>query len=152
MIVAVTGHRPERLKGQEEMIKKWAEDQLIALQPESVYIGMARGTDQLIGGVDGGIRLELVVNIDKVKKILFALNVQAAGGVDFAFNDFAREFGALAYFGRIASERNVKSKLDCFLLRGRKRTRHRKKSDNSKNNCRLKSLHIQLLVFRKELF
>lgn len=60
MIVAVTGHRPERLKGQEEMIKKWAEDQLIALQPESVYIGMARGTDQLIGGVAKNLGIPLI--------------------------------------------------------------------------------------------
>lgn len=60
MIVAVTGHRPERLKGQEEMIKKWAKDQLIALQPESVYIGMARGTDQLIGGVAKNLGIPLI--------------------------------------------------------------------------------------------
>ena len=33
MIVAVTGHRPERLKGQETLIKKWAKNQLVSLQP-----------------------------------------------------------------------------------------------------------------------
>ena len=48
MIVAVTGHRPERLKGQETLIKKWAKNQLVSLQPQFIYNGMARGVDQII--------------------------------------------------------------------------------------------------------
>lgn len=48
MKIAITGHRPQRLKGQEKMIKKWAEKQLIRLQPSVVYNGMAQGTDQII--------------------------------------------------------------------------------------------------------
>jgi len=41
MKIAITGHRPQRLKGQEKMIKKWAEEQLIRLQPSVIYNGMA---------------------------------------------------------------------------------------------------------------
>lgn len=31
MLLAVTGHRPQRLKGQEKLIKEWAKKQLIRL-------------------------------------------------------------------------------------------------------------------------
>lgn len=48
MILAVTGHRPERLKGQEKLIKEWAETQLIRLHPSAIYDGMAQGTDQIV--------------------------------------------------------------------------------------------------------
>ena len=48
MILAVTGHRPERLRGQEEVIKQWAATQLTRLQPSAIYDGMAQGTDQIV--------------------------------------------------------------------------------------------------------
>lgn len=48
MLLAVTGHRPQRLKGQEKLIKEWAKKQLIRLQPLVVYDGMAQGADQII--------------------------------------------------------------------------------------------------------
>ena len=48
MKLAVTGHRPARLKGQEKMIKKWAVEQLTRLQPSVIYDGMAQGTDQIV--------------------------------------------------------------------------------------------------------
>ena len=48
MILAVTGHRPERLRGQEEVIKEWAATQLTRLQPSAIYDGMAQGTDQIV--------------------------------------------------------------------------------------------------------
>ena len=48
MILAVTGHRPERLRGQEKMIKEWAVEQLTRLQPSVIYDGMAQGTDQIV--------------------------------------------------------------------------------------------------------
>ena len=48
MKLAVTGHRPERLKGQEKMIKEWAVEQLTRLQPSVIYDGMAQGTDQIV--------------------------------------------------------------------------------------------------------
>ena len=48
MKLAVTGHRPERLRGQEKMIKEWAVEQLNRLQPSVIYDGMAQGTDQIV--------------------------------------------------------------------------------------------------------
>lgn len=48
MKLAVTGHRPERLKGQEKMIAEWAEAELKRLHPSVMYVGMARGADQII--------------------------------------------------------------------------------------------------------
>ena len=48
MILAVTGHRPPRLKGQEKLVKEWATQQLIRLQPSAVYDGMAQGVDQIV--------------------------------------------------------------------------------------------------------
>lgn len=48
MRLTVTGHRPQRLKGQEQLIKKWALEQLIRLKPSVLYNGMAQGTDQIV--------------------------------------------------------------------------------------------------------
>ena len=48
MILTVTGHRPQRLKGQEKLIKRWAKTQLIHLQPSILYNGMAQGADQIV--------------------------------------------------------------------------------------------------------
>lgn len=48
MEVTVTGHRPQRLKGQEGMIKEWAVEQLTRLQPSVIYDGMAQGVDQIV--------------------------------------------------------------------------------------------------------
>ena len=48
MKIAVTGHRPQRLKGQEKLIKRWAVKQLKSLQPSEVYVGMAQGVDQIV--------------------------------------------------------------------------------------------------------
>ena len=48
MKLAVTGHRPQRLKGQEKLIKEWAVEQLTRLQPSAVYNGMAQGADQIV--------------------------------------------------------------------------------------------------------
>lgn len=48
MKIAVTGHRPTRLRGQQKMIKEWAMEQLYRLQPSVVYDGMAQGVDQIV--------------------------------------------------------------------------------------------------------
>ena len=48
MIIAVTGHRPQRLKGQQKLIKKWAIEQLTYFHPSAIYDGMAQGADQII--------------------------------------------------------------------------------------------------------
>jgi hypothetical protein len=41
MNITVTGHRPQRLKGQEKLIKKRAVEQLTKLHPSVMYNGMA---------------------------------------------------------------------------------------------------------------
>lgn len=48
MNITVTGHRPQRLKGQEKLIKKWAVEQLTKLHPSVMYNGMAQGVDQIM--------------------------------------------------------------------------------------------------------
>lgn len=60
MILAVTGHRPQRLKGQQKMIKKWAADQLIRLQPSVIYDGMAQGVDQIIAIAAKELKIPIV--------------------------------------------------------------------------------------------
>lgn len=47
MIVMVTGHRPQRLRGQEKEVSKWYAEMLARLQPEVCISGMATGADQL---------------------------------------------------------------------------------------------------------
>ena len=48
MIIGITGHRPQRLKGQQKLIKEWSKQQLINLKPSLLYTGMAEGTDRII--------------------------------------------------------------------------------------------------------
>lgn len=60
MILAVTGHRHQRLKGQEELIKKWAEEQLIRLHPSAIYIGMAQGVDQIVGVIAKKLNIPII--------------------------------------------------------------------------------------------
>lgn len=49
--IAITGHRPARLKGQEAAISAWISQQIKELNKEQgifkAYCGMAQGTDQL---------------------------------------------------------------------------------------------------------
>lgn len=51
MIIGVTGHRPKRIKGQEEKIKIWFENSLKNLKTENnnlvLISGMAQGVDQI---------------------------------------------------------------------------------------------------------
>lgn len=60
MKLAVTGHRPERLKGQEKMIKEWAVKQLTRLQPSVIYDGMAQGTDQIVATAAKELRIPII--------------------------------------------------------------------------------------------
>jgi hypothetical protein len=48
MNITVTGHRPQRLKGQEKLIKQWAIEQLNKIHPSCLYNGMAQGVDQIV--------------------------------------------------------------------------------------------------------
>ena len=60
MKIAVKGHRPPRLKGQQELIKKWAETQLISLHPSVIYDGMAQGVDQIIALVAKRLNIPII--------------------------------------------------------------------------------------------
>lgn len=60
MKLAITGHRPQRLKGQEKRIKEWAKKQLKTLQPECIYCGMAQGVDQIIGNVAKNLNIPII--------------------------------------------------------------------------------------------
>lgn len=51
MKMTITGHRPQRLKGQEQMIADWAKEQLMLYKPTVLYNGMARGADQIVADV-----------------------------------------------------------------------------------------------------
>jgi len=63
MRVAITGHRPERLKGQERQIEIWIEYVLKSLVKKHEKIclisGMARGIDQMAALV--AIRLDIPI-------------------------------------------------------------------------------------------
>jgi hypothetical protein len=60
MKIAITGHRPTRLKGQEKRIKEWAKKQLKKLNPSVVYCGMAQGVDQIIGHVAKDLNIPVI--------------------------------------------------------------------------------------------
>ena len=51
MKIAVTGHRPRRLKNQEEDIKKWLSSQLDKYKCTEAISGMAQGADQIFAQV-----------------------------------------------------------------------------------------------------
>lgn len=47
MKIAVTGHRPERIKGHEKEIYEWFKEKFAAIRPSEVITGMAQGVDQI---------------------------------------------------------------------------------------------------------
>lgn len=61
MKIALTGHRPERLKGQRVNISLWIAEQLLKYKDEieEVYCGMAQGADQIFADI--AQRLEIPV-------------------------------------------------------------------------------------------
>lgn len=60
MKIAITGHTPPRLKGQEKRIKEWAKKQLKKYQPEVIYCGMAQGVDQIIALVAKNMEIPII--------------------------------------------------------------------------------------------
>jgi hypothetical protein len=58
--IAITGHRPQRLKGQERNIKEWAKRQLKKIKPDVVYCGMAQGVDQIIGHAAKDLNIPII--------------------------------------------------------------------------------------------
>ena len=51
MRIAVTGHRPKRLKGQQKEVKKWLSKQLDKYECTEAISGMAQGADQIFAQV-----------------------------------------------------------------------------------------------------
>lgn len=47
MKIAVTGHRPERIRGHEKEIYEWFKEKFAELRPSEVITGMAQGVDQI---------------------------------------------------------------------------------------------------------
>ena len=47
MRIAVTGHRPKRLKGQQKEVKRWLSEQLDKYECTEAISGMAQGADQI---------------------------------------------------------------------------------------------------------
>lgn len=74
MILAITGHRPQRLKGQEKLIKEWAAEQLIRLQPSAIYDGMAQGADQIIATAAKELGIPVICCYPFPKNIIIQLN------------------------------------------------------------------------------
>lgn len=51
MRIAITGHRPARLKGQENFIRDWIKDNLSKYNCTTAISGMAQGADQIFARV-----------------------------------------------------------------------------------------------------
>lgn len=64
MKIAITGHRPGRIAGQEQDIKKWIIDCIGRLDYkediEEAYCGMAMGTDQIFANVAEAMNVPLI--------------------------------------------------------------------------------------------
>ena len=60
MKVAITGHRPGRIAGQEQGIKEWVKDYLSKVDCTEAYSGMAMGTDQIFAKVVEDMEIPLI--------------------------------------------------------------------------------------------
>lgn len=60
MKVAITGHKPNRLNGQEKRIKEWFKKQFKKLKPSCIYSGMAQGVDQIAAVVAKEMNIPVV--------------------------------------------------------------------------------------------
>ena len=103
MILAVTGHRPERLRGQEQLIKKWAVEQLTRLQPSLVIDGMAQGTDQIIAAAAKELGIPILCCYPFPKKYYHPVEQQIMEGNHIAFT--SQEYSKKAYYIR-----------DCYMV------------------------------------
>ena len=103
MILAVTGHRPQRLKGQEKLIKKWAVEQLTRLQPSLVIDGMAQGTDQIIATAAKELGIPILCCYPFPKKYYHPVEQWIMEGNHIAF--ISKEYSKKAYYIR-----------DCYMV------------------------------------
>ena len=60
MKVALTGHRPERLRGHEAEVRAWIEEQFQIYNFSEAYCGMAQGAEQIFGTVAKECNVHLV--------------------------------------------------------------------------------------------
>ena len=60
MKIAITGHRPGRIVGEEQHIKKWIADCLTKMKCSEAYSGMAMGTDQIFATVAEEMEIPLI--------------------------------------------------------------------------------------------
>ena len=60
MRVAITGHRPQRIAGQEKNIEKWVKQYLSGIDCTEAYSGMAQGTDQIFANVAEKLNIPLI--------------------------------------------------------------------------------------------
>ncbi len=98
MILAVTGHRPQRLKGQEKLIKEWAVEQLTRLQPSLVLDGMAQGTDQIIATAAKELGIPILCCYPFPKKSYHPVEQWIMEGNHIAF--ISKEYSKKAYYIR----------------------------------------------------
>lgn len=74
MKVALTGHRPERLRGHEAEIRAWIEEQFQIYNFSEAYCGMAQGADQIFGSVAKEFNVPLVCCLPYKRKNIIHLN------------------------------------------------------------------------------
>ena len=98
MILTVTGHRPPRLKGQEEEIKQWAIKQLKYLHPTLMYNGMAQGVDQIIAVAAKELNIPIICCYPFPKKYYSPIEEWIADCNSIIFT--ALKYSKTAYFIR----------------------------------------------------
>jgi len=98
MILAVTGHRPQRLKGQEQLIKEWAVEQLTRLQPSLVIDGMAQGTDQIVATAAKELGIHVLCCYPFPKKYYHPVEQWIMEDNPFVF--VSKEYSKKAYYVR----------------------------------------------------
>lgn len=102
MRVAITGHRPERIKGKEQEIRNWIAQQLGELAANNgtldCYSGMATGTDQIFGfaALAGDHRLHCVYPFHGKENAMSKHLATQANSVVYIFKDYDRK----AYISR----------------------------------------------------
>ena len=108
MKVAVTGHRPPRLKGKEQIISQWIYDKLLELNNKdkitAAYNGMAAGADQLFAlqCIKLGIPVYCVFPYNRKKYHPDELSIVERAAGSIALQD---EYSRDSYYKR-----------DCFMV------------------------------------
>lgn len=91
MKIAITGHRPERIKGKEEKIYKWFKEKFAVIRPEEIITGMAEGVDRIAAQAAKDMKIPyLCVYPYRKKSFSFEENelIQSAAGVFYLSENF----------------------------------------------------------------